>query len=432
MKPCSGSCSIPSTCVAAGIPAISSTVGAMSITCVNWLRRPPGVGDHLRVADDQRVARATEVRGDLLAPVERTVARPRPGGRVVRGEQVLAPRLEPAVLEEESHLLLGRQRDPVQRRQLVERAAQGAFHARAVVTPDPDDKGVVELAHLLDLGENAADVPVGVLRVAGIDLHLAGVQAPLGLAQRVPLRKLVVLCQLGIGRDDAELLLARERPLPKHVPAVVELALVPVRPLSRHVMGGVAAAGGVVHEPRRARPLRPDAAQPVNCLLGHVVRKVVGLPVLALGNAVDLLVLADERVVLARLTPEKAPVVVEAEAGRPAVEGPARALLVVRCQVPLADAGGQVPVLLQDPRQRRAVPGDGGVVAGERAGELGHEPEPDPVLVASGEHGGPRRRADGRHVEAVVTQPFLRHSGVVRACRWARRTCSGCRSPRRR
>ncbi len=42
VKPCSGSCSIPSTCVGAGIPAISSTVGAMSITCVKWLRRAPG------------------------------------------------------------------------------------------------------------------------------------------------------------------------------------------------------------------------------------------------------------------------------------------------------------------------------------------------------------------------------------------------------
>jgi hypothetical protein len=41
VKPCRGSCSIPSTCVGAGMPTISSTVGAMSITCVKWLRRPP-------------------------------------------------------------------------------------------------------------------------------------------------------------------------------------------------------------------------------------------------------------------------------------------------------------------------------------------------------------------------------------------------------
>ena len=41
VNPCSGSCSIPSTCVGAGIPTISRTVGAMSITCVKWLRRPP-------------------------------------------------------------------------------------------------------------------------------------------------------------------------------------------------------------------------------------------------------------------------------------------------------------------------------------------------------------------------------------------------------
>ena len=238
------------------MPAISSTVGAMSITCVKWLRSPPGVGDHLRVADDERVARAAEVRGDLLAPVEGAVARPRPGGRVVRSEEVPAPGLEPAVLEEEPHLLLGRQRDPVQRRQLVERAAERALHARAVVAPDPDDERVVELAHLLDRGEDAADVPVGVLRVAGVDLHLARVQALARSRSASP--------SFGNSSFSASSVSGGTTPssfwrasvsLAEDVPALVELALVLVRPLSRHVVRRVAAAGRVVHEPRRVGPL---------------------------------------------------------------------------------------------------------------------------------------------------------------------------------
>ena len=73
-------------------------------------------------------------------------------------------------------LLLGRERDPVLGRQLVEGPRQGALHAGAVVTPDPDHQGVVELAHLVDGVEQASDVPVGVLLVAGVHLHLPRVE----------------------------------------------------------------------------------------------------------------------------------------------------------------------------------------------------------------------------------------------------------------
>ena len=177
----------------------------------------------------------------------------------------------------------------------------------------------------------------------------------------------------------------------------------------------MAATGREVHEPRRLRPFGAHAVEPVDRLLGHVVREVVRLAVLALRDALDLLVLGDDGVVLARLTPEEAPVVVEPEPGGPAVERAARALLVVRGHVPLPDRGGHVAVLLQDSRERRAVARDGGVVAGERAGELGHETEPDTVLVAAREHRRTRRRADGRHVEAVVAEPLLGDASVVRS-----------------
>ena len=71
MTPCIGCCSIPSTCVGAGIPAMSRMVGPMSITCVKCDRSAPCVVDPRRPVDDHRVAGAAEVRGDLLAPLER-------------------------------------------------------------------------------------------------------------------------------------------------------------------------------------------------------------------------------------------------------------------------------------------------------------------------------------------------------------------------
>jgi hypothetical protein len=54
-----------------------------------------------------------------------------------------------------------------------------------------DDEGVVQVAHFLDRVEQPADVPVGVLLVAGVHLHLPHVQPLLRLRQGVPGRKQV-------------------------------------------------------------------------------------------------------------------------------------------------------------------------------------------------------------------------------------------------
>src|SRR3954454_13157899 len=84
-------------------------------------------------------------------------------------------------------------------------------NARAVVPRDVKHERVLELAHRVDRIQDAADVPIGVLQEAGEDLHLASEQRALRLRNRVPRRERVVArCQLGVGRDYAELLLARE------------------------------------------------------------------------------------------------------------------------------------------------------------------------------------------------------------------------------
>ena len=143
-----------------------------------------------------------------------------------------APCVEPAIELRELELHLVGERDAVLHRQLVERAGDGPLHAGAVVAPDPDDQRVVELAQVLDRVDHPPDVVVGVLGVARVDLHLAGVERLQLVGHVVPGReRLVARGQLGVRGDDPELLLAGEGLLAQPVPPLVELALVPVRPL---------------------------------------------------------------------------------------------------------------------------------------------------------------------------------------------------------
>ena len=186
------------------------------------------------------------------------------------------------------------------------------------------------------------------------------------------------------------------------------------------MMRGMAAAGGEVDEERLVRLLGPDAVEPLDRLVGHRVRKVVGvlLVVIFRRRSDDLLVLRQARVPLAGSAAEDAIEVVEAPAVRPAVEWPGRALLPVGRQVPFAESGGAVAVVPEDTRQRRAVPRKDGRVSGEPARELADRAEADGVAVAPGEKRGPRGRAHRRDMEAVVPQAALGDAGVVRCGDW--------------
>ena len=326
------------------------------------------IGDASWPVQDHGVAGPAEVRADLLAPLERRVPGPGPGRRVVRRHDRRAPRIDPAIALRELELHLVGERDAVLHRQLVERAGDGALHAGAVVAPDPDDQRVVELAKFVDRIDHPADVVVGVLGIAGVDLHLAGVERLQPVGHVLPRwERLVARGQLRVGGDDAELLLTSEDLLAQPVPALVELALVPVRPLLRDVMRRVAATGRVVDEERLASILGADPVQPLDGLVRHGVGEVVRvLLVVELGGrADDLLVLGQARVILARPTTEDPVEVVEPPPVRPPVERTGRALLPVRGQVPLAERCCAVPVVPQDPRQRRAVPRKDRRVAGE-------------------------------------------------------------------
>ena len=402
---------MPSTALGSGMPAASRIVGP-DVDAVGELGAHLLVGlEAGRPRHDHRVAGAAEVAGRLLAPLERGVAGVRPRGRDVRRRVVAAERLDAAVLVDQLELLLGVEHEAVEERHLVERAGGRALQAGAVVAPDVDDERVVEVAHLLDGVEQAADVPVGVLLEAAVDLHLAHVELLLLVGERVPGGEGVgALGELGVLRHDAELLLPRQRALAQRVPAVVELALVLVRPLLGDVVRGMGAAGGVEEHPRLVRVLGTDRVQPLDRLVGDVVGEVVELAVLALGDAQRPVVLGDDGVVLAGGAAEEAPPVVEAPGLGPVVERTGRALHVVRREVPLAEAAGDVAVLLEDAREGGAGARLAGRVAGEGPRELGDGAEADAVLVAAGEQRRARRRAHGRHVEAVVRDAHVLHA----------------------
>ena len=164
------------------------------------------VGDHLRPRDRHALARAAEVRGDLLRPGERRVERPRPGYCHVRVSLLRAPDLV-----EVFELVLDRHDDAVEHRHLVRRAHQ-PLGAVAVVATDIDDQRIVELALVLHLLDHPPDLVVGIGHVRGEDIHLAKEHLLLVGAKRVPALQQVVRPrrELGVLRDHTQLLLVRE------------------------------------------------------------------------------------------------------------------------------------------------------------------------------------------------------------------------------
>ena len=194
-------------------------------------------------------------------------------------------------------------------------------------------------------------------------------------------------------------------------------------------MGG---AGGVIDEPRLVGVVRADGVQPLDGLVGDVIGEVVELPVLALGDAEHRVVLGDDRIVLAGGAGQKAPPVVEAPGLRPVLEGAGRPHLAAWRHVPLAEAAGDVAVLLQDAGQRRATARPCAGVAGERPRKLGDAAHAHAMVVAAGEHRGAGRRADGRHVEGVVRQPHLLDPRQGRCADLAAERVPGRRTRRRR
>src|SRR5215813_4866028 len=91
----------------------------------------------LQPGDDHAIARAAEVRGDLLGPLERRIASPSPAYRVVRRSA-----WQPELVDAVQHLLEGRL-EPIKRHDLVGGTRQRTLGARAVIADDVDDESVL-------------------------------------------------------------------------------------------------------------------------------------------------------------------------------------------------------------------------------------------------------------------------------------------------
>src|SRR6266536_3232075 len=83
------------------------------------------------------------VRCDLLGPLERSVARPRPANRIMREGARVAP------IVQMRHIDFGNANDSIQRHHLVIGAFRSTFCAGSVVAHDVNEQSVVEYAHLL-------------------------------------------------------------------------------------------------------------------------------------------------------------------------------------------------------------------------------------------------------------------------------------------
>ena len=119
---------------------------------------------------------------------------------------------------------------------------------------------------------------VRVLEEARVDLHLPREHRLQVIGHVVPGRDLSrALGELGLGRNDAELLLARKRPLPERVPAVVELPFVLIRPFRAHVVRGMGRARREVREEGLVGHERLLLADPADRPVGHVLGEVVAL-----------------------------------------------------------------------------------------------------------------------------------------------------------
>src|SRR5262249_9676488 len=238
---------------------------------------------------------------------------------------------------------------------------------------------------------------------ARVHLHLARVELADLRRDRIPGREgRIAGRQLRVRREDTELLLPREGLLAQRVPARVEVALVPVGPLLRHVVRRMAGAGREVHEERLVGSLCLLPAGPFDGGVRPGRRQVEAL----LGrHADDRVVLREEGIPVTVLAPQEAPEVVEAEPVGPAVEGTGGTLLIVRGQVPLAEGGRAVAVVAQDLGERRRAARPQRVVARVAAVRLGDRAEADAVVIAAGAQrstgGGPQRGAG----ETVIAQP---------------------------
>jgi len=120
---------------------------------------------------------------------------------------------------------------------LVRAALDAALGARTVVREEQHD-GVVQMATLVERGEETPDLCIGVGEKAGEHLLLAGHHPPFVVGQRIPRADpLRPLAQRRPRRDDSRFELAGEAACAPGIPAIVECSSVGCHPLGGDVVG---------------------------------------------------------------------------------------------------------------------------------------------------------------------------------------------------
>ncbi len=406
-------------------PSASMSVGTMSIAwwyCVADLALRLHAG---RPGDDARVARAA-VELVALPHLERRVERHRPAVRVV------VVRLRAAELVEHRHVGLDGVGDAVRELHLVDGAVRAAL-ARGAVVGDQDDDRVLAPAELLEEAEQASDLVVGVREEPGVDLRHSREELLLVIRERVPRPRVVEWRerlavrpgarlarpdrvdrrQLGVLRDEAELLLPGEGLLAHRLVAHVEAALVLVGPLARNVMRCMAGAGRVVEEERLLGRDRLRVHDELDRLVGEVDRQVVAL--LRRFRLVDEMVVVDEvGIPLARLGSEEAVPALEASAARPVAPCRGEVHLVVGAQVPFADHVRVPAGLAEDLRQHPVLRWDRPARVREADRGLGDARHAVARVVASREQARASRRTERGRVPLRVANAACRERVDVR------------------
>src|SRR6516165_10771567 len=374
------------------------------------LRARSGVGLDLGGPTHRhRIAGAAEVRGEKLRAFVWSASSPPPTG-VIHVVGLGRPQnVQPTDFVQCGEVLRNGRRDVVLREQLADRAVL-AFRRRSVIAPDVQDQRVVTVAEPVHLVDEPADLSIDVLRVAGRNLHQTALKRLLAFGDAVPRgKRRISWRELRVLRYPALCLGTCEHPLSIQIPAVVEFALILVRPLLHNVMWAVNSAARPVHEERLVLPERLVTAKPADGIIGQVLRQVIAL-FGSLGRMHDGRVAYEVRFVLRGLASEEAVEVFKAVAGRPIFEGAGGGGLLGGCVVPLAPSSGSVAVIAQNLRTGRAALRHHAWIAIPVIGEFRNLSIADAVMIAPGQQRRARRRTHRGRVKAVI-----RHAGLANA-----------------
>jgi len=153
--------------------------------------------------------------------------------------------------------------------------------------------------------------------------------------------------EVGVRRQDTNLLLPLEDRLASFFPAHVELAAILIDPLGRGVVRGVTGSSREVQEERLGgidiAEVGKELDRPVSQVRGQVVAFFCRVWL------VDEMVVGDQlRVVLIGVATEEAVIALEATPKRPAVSGRRHVHLDLRREVPLPHRVGGVAVVAQE------------------------------------------------------------------------------------